>query len=239
MNRKSRTAAFESLEDRRLFAVAMALVGPGVLGFQGDAANDTIYLYDNGNGVISGSRSVGGGVMAPFGPIAGISRCSISTMGGDDRVYHTVYGDVLAGSHTVSGSLGDGNDYFSSYAGNDIDIFAGARLDVRVTGDLGNDTMKVLQSGEVDGTMTVALLGMAGDDTMVADVRCDAGSSGQVYAELSGFDGNDRIDLLVRKNFFDPVSIGGYASGGNGFDVVNRTVWCSNDVTCEIVAVVP
>src|SRR5687768_18220084 len=79
-------AAFEPLEGRRLFAVGIAFVAPDTLVFTGNHEADYVNLVDNGAGALSGSRSVGGGVIAPFGPVAGIRRIVVNTHGNSDAV---------------------------------------------------------------------------------------------------------------------------------------------------------
>ena len=101
----------EQLENRQMFAVAPMFYAPSTLVFVGDAADDTLNLYDNGNGAISGNYTNPGGTQTPFGPIPGIQTIRISLSAGNDNFNYLVYGDMtLGGARYVNADLGKGDD---------------------------------------------------------------------------------------------------------------------------------
>jgi hypothetical protein len=232
----------ESLERRDLFSWTLAMPAADTLVLTGDFNHDRAYIYDNGNGVISGQLyNHAAAAYVPFGPIGGIRAVQINAGKGDDFVSYSVIGDrILAGHRYVSADMSYGNDVLSYYAGNDIDTAAGAAFDVRAILGQGNDTLRAHQYGELDGYLGIAAAGQDGDDILTTDVRLQGGSTGKFFAVSYGDAGKDGINMLVRKDFFfDPVSISARASGGADFDTVNRTFLASNDATCEIVNIVP
>jgi hypothetical protein len=237
----SRTTV-ESLERRDLFSWTVAMPAADTLVLTGDWNADRAYIYDNGNGVISGQLyNHAAAAYVPLPAIGGIRAVHINSGRGDDFVSYQVIGDrLLAGHRYVSADLSDGNDVLSYYAGNDIDTAAGAAFDVRAIFGAGNDTLRAHQYGELDGYLGIAAAGQDGDDVLTTDVRLQAGSSGKLFATSFGDAGKDTINMLIRKDFFfDPVSISASASGGADVDTVNRTFLASNDATCEIVNIVP
>ena len=241
LSASSRPAAVEPLEGRQLFAVAIAFVAPDTLVFTGNGDADVVNINDNGAGVISGSRSVVGGVVAPFGPVGGIRRVIVNTHGNTDRVSYNVTGDTLAGGYrSLSVSLGDGDDGFRFNATADIDLGPNAFVDVRASGGNGKDYMGAFYRGELDGNLRVTMSGGAGDDRMVTDAKMDWGSAGRFTARSYGDWGRDTIDMLARKaNPADPVIVDALASGGADWDVVTRTPLAVADATCEVINVVP
>jgi hypothetical protein len=233
----------EGLEQRQLFAVTIAMPAAGVLSFTGDWQADRVSIKDNGAGVISGAVSNAAGVMVGFGPVAGIHRVQISLAGNNDSVDYTVYGDMVSGTnHDISAYLGEGNDTFRYYAGNDIDMGAADFQQIYVAGEYGNDYIYAFHRGEVDGTMYQIFDGGWGDDRIITDEKFDAGSAGYFYHRSYGQGDKDTIDLLVRKSVAaDPIIINAVASGGStgvNWDVLTRTPLAGNDATFEVLAVV-
>lgn len=240
MHRKSANPiSFDTLEGRRLFAVAIGFVAPDKLTFTGDAADDTVIINDNGAGTVSGQVTNPAGVLVPFGPVFGIKQLDVKTLDGNDYVRYTLTGDpTVVHNHRVD--LGLGDDVFKMDATADIDFGPNIYLAMNAQGGLGKDYMAAYYRGEMDGRMDLTLDGGWGDDRLITDARFDAGSTGGFVAREWGNDGNDTLDLLVRKtNPADPIFINALASGGNGIDSVTRTPWAANDATCEFVAVVP
>jgi len=237
-NPTNRTS-FESLENRTLFAVAIAFAAPDTLNFTGNAANDTIIINDNGAGVITGQATNGGGMLAAFPAFAGIHRVNITTNAGVDRVTYNLTADA-AGFHQINASLGDGNDSFKLNANNDVDISANSDLYVFAYGNAGDDVISLNHRGEVDGDEYLISDGGDGEDSLVTDVYLQKGSSGFLQAQASGSMGDDKISMLVRKELAaDTIFINAVASGGAGFDNITRTPWATSDGTCEVVAVIP
>jgi Ca2+-binding RTX toxin-like protein len=236
-----KTRPFEELESRQLCTVTVTPVAPDTLYLNGDGANDTAYIYDNGSGVISGWASNPAGTLSPFGAFAGIRHIYGNMNGGDDNVIYKMYGsNIMGGATFVSLKLGDGNDTFMYYAANQIQLGPNAYIDVRVFGDSGKDSMSAFYSGKLEGRLNVILDGGDGDDTLHTEAMLDFGSTGGFYAASYGQAGNDSIDMLVRKaNPADPAWVSAFASGGAGFDQVHRTALAFNDATCEWVWVVP
>jgi hypothetical protein len=239
MHRHHAPVSFDTLESRRLFSVTIGFVAPDKLTFTGDAANDTVIINDNAAGVISGQITTPAGLVA-FGPTPPIiKQIEVKTNAGDDYVRYTLTADPTV-AHNVSVDLGVGNDVFKMDATADIDIAPNNYLRVNVLGDWGKDYIAAYQRGELDGRMEMLMDGGSDDDTLITDVRFDPGSTGSFIGREWGSDGDDRMDLLVRKaNPADPTFISAFASGGNGIDTLTRTIWASNDATCEFVTVVP
>lgn len=235
----------ENLEGRRLFAVAIALAAPDMLTFVGNNAADTINIQDNGAGTIQGSATNGAGVVTPFGPFFNIRRVVVQSGGNDDNVSYQFTGDLLGGASAkrrISVDLGQGEDVFRLDASADVDLGKHARLDVNVHGgvDDGRDDLGVNYRGEMDGGWRLTMNGGDGNDRVRAETLFDTGSAGKFGARLIGGNHDDTIDLLVRKAATaDPITIKALASGGNNFDTVTRTNLASNDLTCEIVNIVP
>jgi Ca2+-binding RTX toxin-like protein len=231
----------EDLESRQLCSVTVVHVAPDTLVLTGNAANDTVYLYDNGMGVVNGLATNPAGVLAPFGAFAGVHRIFMSMGAGRDYVNYQRYGDTLAGGATyINAKMGDGDDLFQFYAGNDIDLGPNAYVDLRVYGEGGKDTLTAFYRGELDGHLNVIFDGGDGDDLLHTEAKLDFGSAGGFLARSYGQAGNDNIDMLVRKaNPADPAWVSAFASGGAGIDMLHRTALAFNDATCEFVWVVP
>jgi hypothetical protein len=235
----------ENLEDRRLFAVAVALVAPDTLNFTGNAAADTLSIRDNGLGMIQGTITNAAGVPVAFGPFVNIRRVNIRMGGGDDVVTYEFTGDLVGGPlarRRVNVNLGGGDDTFKLNATTDIDLGPTARLEVNATGGpgLGRDDLGANYHGELDGGWKLNMNGGNADDHVLADVLFDQGSAGRFGARLIGGNQDDNIGVLVHKaNPADPIIINAGASGGNQFDVITRTPLATNDATCEVVNVVP
>jgi len=239
----SGASPMESLEGRQMFTVTPAMPAAGVLTFVGDGANDTINLNDNGAGAISGSFTNFWGGLSFFGPIPGIQTIRVSTGAGNDYVNYQITGDMPAGSvRYVNVDLGAGDDVSRLYAGNDIDIAAGANFYYGVYGGSGKDYISTFYSGELDGQLRQTLSGGYDDDRIITNARLDLGSGGFFFNRTSGNEGDDTMDLLVRKvNPFDVVGVDAGASGGAHVfgDRLTRTPLAWNDATVEFLAVVP
>src|SRR5262245_24164272 len=111
MHRSHGAISFDTLESRRLFAVAIRFVAPDQLTFTGDGANDTVIINDNGSGVISGQITTPAGLVA-FGPTPPIiKQIEVKTNAGDDYVRYTLTADPTV-AHNVQVELGVGNDVF-------------------------------------------------------------------------------------------------------------------------------
>jgi hypothetical protein len=236
----STARAVEELEERRMFAVSVVPVWPNTLVLTGNAANDVVVINDNGNGVVTGAATNLIGGMTPFG-FGGIRNIIVRTNDGNDLVRYNLNGDNLAGGATrLDVRLGNGNDTFDMYAGNDIDMGPNAYHSVNVLGEKGKDYLRAFYRGENDGQMRLVLDGGEEDDRLYTDYRFDLGSTGKFFARSLGQRGNDTMHLLVRKAFpFVPVAIDALGSGGGDIDKLTRTPWAANDATCEFVWVVP
>jgi hypothetical protein len=247
MSRKSAQqtppSGVETLEQRNLFTVSIAFVAPDTLVFTGNAAPDTTYIYDNGAGTIKGSRTGPGGILVPFGPIAGIHNIRHSDTGTTaDRVFYNLNGDMPVASYrNVFISTGAGNDFVQFYAANDIDLATLSAFNLNVYGGLGNDYVSGRYSGELDGKLHMNFDGQDGNDRLITNARLDIGSKGLFRATSLGRSGDDNVDMLVRKvNPADTVFVSAWASGGPHIfgDKLTRTALASNDATFEAVVVV-
>ena len=231
--------SFESLENRQLFAVAVAFIAPDTLTFTGNAANDAIYITDNGAGGISGSATNAAGVLAPFPAFAGIRKVFIQTNAGNDYVSYQITNDLAPAGHQLTVDLGAGNDILKVSAGADIDISGQSYLQMKLTGNMGDDIMKVFYRGEMDGRFDMTIDGNDGHDRLSTEANFDPGSAGSFVNRTWGSLGDDTMDLLVRKVAGDPIGISAIASGGAGIDSVTRTAWAAHDATTEFWSIVP
>lgn len=219
--RRSRLGGWESLEDRRLMACMVVNASP-VLNITCNAANDTVLIRDDGNNMVTGAATGFGAFAA-----AGINQINVGTGGGDDRVVYDAFAGLLPfEQRTVNVSLGrTGNDRFEAYvrndlrfgsslslnaygyAGNDVmlvdasadvDVAANARLRAVMYGHDGNDQIFMRYHGENDGAVWLREAnGGAGDDIIRAHLWEDAGSTGSIWGQEHGEDGNDIMSLFV------------------------------------------
>jgi hypothetical protein len=208
--------AFETLEGRQMFTVVPSVPSAGVLVFTGDAANDSVNIYDNGAGLISGNYTNAAGTQTPFGWVGGFQTIYVNTGAGNDAFTYQIIADNLGGgARYVRSNLGAGDDVSRFYAGNDIDLGPNAYYDINVYGGDGRDYISAFYRGELDGSLRLIQTGAAGDDTLYIDARLDFGSSGHFFARQYGNDGDDTVTLTPRKAFaFDPVSVDAGADGG-------------------------
>lgn len=219
-SRRHRVGGWESLEDRRLMACVVANMAPA-LSITCNGANDQVFLFDDGNNMINGSATGVGAFAA-----AGISDIKVSTGAGDDVVRYDLVGNLLVNEQrNVAVSMGLGNDRFDAHilhdlkaasslvitanggagndtilidASNDVDVARAARLKVILYGQDGNDTLAMTYRGENDGAVALReASGGAGSDTIRAHLQEDAGSTGTIWGQMHGDDGNDVLSLFV------------------------------------------
>jgi hypothetical protein len=232
----------ESLEGRQMFTVTPAFIAPNTLTFVGDAANDTVNLYDNGNGGISGSYTNAGGTLSSFGVIPGIQNIRVSLGAGNDAFNYKLYGDMLmGGARYVNADLGKDNDVARFRADGDIDFGPNAYFDLGIQGSTGDDYIDASYDGELDGQLRLNFYGWDGNDRIVTTAKTQFGSTGVFFARSYGGEGDDSLDMIVRKeNPFDTVSINAGVDGqGHVFgDKATRTplAW---DLGIEFLTVIP
>src|SRR5687768_5565409 len=212
----STTSPIEALESRQMMTVTPSVPAPGVLVFSGDAANDAVNIYDNGAGAIMGNYTNAGGTQTPFGWVGGFQTIYVLTGAGNDTFTYQIINDNLGGgARYVRADLGAGHDTHRFYAGNDIDLGPNAYYDINVIGGAGKDHMSAFYQGELDGQLRLLQNGGLEDDYVSIDAKLDFGSSGKFFARQWGSDGDDTMNLQVRKSFFfDPVIIDAQADGG-------------------------
>jgi hypothetical protein len=239
-NRQRESRLVESLEPRTLFAVTVTFIAPSTLNFTGDFQADTIVINDNGAGVISGAANNATGTMIPFGSFAGITTVNVNAGANNDSVQYTVTGDMPSSVRYVNVILGEGDDRFDARMNADIDMGFPSYLAIRGYGESGNDMLTALSRGEMDGHLAAMFDGGTGNDRLYTDVRLDSGSGGGPFCRSHGGDGDDTIDLVVRKaNPLDPAWIDAFASGGTGVDLLTKTANVVSDATIEVVVIVP
>jgi hypothetical protein len=235
---RSSRPALELLEARDCPAVSLNVFG-STLVVTGDDANNTVTITDDGNGNVTATgdgRTVNAG---------GINQIVVDTRCGNDTFRYTLTG-ALEGDRSLSVKLGRGTDNgtIDAQAGvargtfavnldgeDDADtlsatlgsIAAGARADVRVEGDGGNDTINVAFSGELDGELRLRADGDDGDDTITGTVALAAGSTGRLDAEVRGGNGNDRLTLNVTGDTGALDSFEARIDGGDGTDTFTAT----------------
>ena len=241
------TVGVETLESRRLFAVAIGMPAADTLTFTGNFQADKVYINDNGNGVVSGAVSNAVGAMVPFGPVAGIRRLLINTGDGNDSVNVRLMGHMWAGGpHEIQCNLGSGDDWYrydaiSTPAGTVRVGFNDTPVQ-RVLGEKGNDSLYYLHRGEIDGKVAVTLDGGTEHDVLYTAMTCTPGSQGSFSAASNAGTGKDKVSLLVRKTWAaDPVAISAHATSGADadWDELTRTPLCTDDGLFSMVSVVP
>jgi hypothetical protein len=241
------TVGVETLESRRLFAVAIGMPAADTLTFTGNFQDDKVYINDNGNGVLSGAVSNAAGVMVAFGPVAGIRRLLINTGDGNDAVNVRITGHMWAGGpHEIQCNLGSGNDWYRydaiSTPTGTVNVGFNDTPTQRVLGGKGDDNLYYLHRGDIDGKVAVTLDGGTENDVLYTDVKCMPSSMGQLSAFSHAGAGKDKVSLLVRKSVAaDPIVINAHATSGfdADWDELTRTALCSDDGLFSAVAVVP
>jgi hypothetical protein len=241
------TVGVETLESRRLFAVAIGMPAADTLTFTGNFQADKVYINDNGNGVVSGAVSNAVGAMVPFGPVAGIRRLLINTGDGNDSVNVRLMGHMWAGGpHEIQCNLGSGDDWYRydaiSTPTGTVNVGFNDTPTQRVLGGKGNDNLYYLHSGEIDGQVAVTLDGGTENDVLYTEVKCTPGSQGVLSAFSHAGTGKDKVSLLVRKsNPADPIAITAHATSGwdADWDELTRTPLCTDDGMFSVVSIVP
>ncbi len=225
LNAKRRTKSLsprvESLELRHMPACVLA-AGAGLLTITCGPADDTVSLNDPA--IFGGVTGMATGVGA-FGPIWGINTIVVDSGAGNDFVVYSLNADLLAGvTRKVTVKMQDGNDELRAFANADVDIAAGARLELNGYGGNGNDFMGMRYQGELDGEIRYTADGQAGHDTLVAYQRPDCGSTGMIFARAYGSAGDDQLTMEIRKQCLaDPVVVDALIDGGLGFDTAWHT----------------
>jgi hypothetical protein len=245
--KKINRCTVETLESRRLFAVAIGMPAADTLTFTGNFQNDRVYINDNGNGTVSGQVSNAAGVMVAFGPVFGIRKLRIDTGDGNDLVNVRMTGDMWAGGpHEISCRLGTGNDTYRfdgiSTPWGTVKVGPNDYVRHSVYGDKGDDTLIHVHAGEIDGSMSVMLDGGFGNDVLYTEVKCTPGSTGAFNTLSEAGVGKDKVSLLVRKsNPADPILINAHARSGADadWDELTRTPLATDDGLFSLVTIVP
>ena len=86
-----------------------------------------------------------------------------------------------------------------------VDVAAGARLDLRLNGGLGEDDLIVRHTGIVTGTMNIVSDGGSGKDSIETGLGLASGYTGKVGASIYGGAGADYLGMLVDPT--DPLSL--------------------------------
>jgi hypothetical protein len=116
---------------------------------------------------------------------------------------------------------GKGRDTFAFDFSKDFDINAGAGLFVQVDGRQGGDRATVDVLGQLEGSLTLTANGNQDRDRMAATVGLGVGSTGLLFATVSGQGGDDLLGLVVSRSRNVTTTVTGRVSGGGG---VNRAI---------------
>ncbi|HWG43779.1 MAG TPA: hypothetical protein VN688_13465 [Gemmataceae bacterium] len=198
----------------------------------GDGANQALLLFGGlevPNRVISTNLNInvigGAGaddVTAHFGRVqSGAVNYSAFLGGGDDSGFAGVWGNIDTGASLkidLEGQDGNDNLYtFETYNGNydQVNIAAGALLDINVNGGAGNDTMNMTYGGTVLGKLRIRQDGGSGNDSISGDLHLQPGSTGAVDAVYSGDDGWDGLRMEVYGSASAQRAL---IDGGTGWD---------------------
>jgi Ca2+-binding RTX toxin-like protein len=173
LNGRKGTTMYESLESRRLFAVA--LVG-SQLQVTGTGGNDNIQVSQQDAATIRVSDN---GAVSLFND-ANVSSILINGLAGNDSLFALVGSGAtfLGEAATING--GDGNDSIRGAGGSDA--LRGDAGNDSLSGDAGNDRLD-------GGTGNNNLSGGDGNDTLTAGTGND---------NMSGGNGNDTADYSSR-----------------------------------------
>jgi hypothetical protein len=211
----------EQLETRDQMSVSAVVdIGAGILTFTGDVggvSNDYIEIEDSGlaGGGQVRYRTAVGGAWTTVGNE--VWRIALDTRGGNDTVVHRIgrspnfavngvanglYRELQGGVH-VPGGLGGGDDRITSTVyGNIGNGTASTGYGFFMNGDTGNDRMTLNMNGDVTnrGTLGVSLTGGTGVDFMNTFMTndVDVGSSGLIWVNMFGNDGNDNQQIHYR-----------------------------------------
>lgn len=230
MNRKKTRASFrpklELLEGRAVPSAVVTVTGH-LLTIQCDAADDTVVLYDDGAGGITGFATDQFNNFVNINA-SGITEISVGTNQGNDRVAYFLVNDLQAGQQQLLSAidLGAGNDYFTAYmhdptTGVGSDIQAGASLIMGVFGGDGNDTLIVDATRDVDigagGRLKAVFLGNAGNDRL--DMAYRGENDGAQGMTVHAGAGNDIIRVKQREDAGSTGLIGCVLFGNEGRDV--------------------
>ncbi len=208
-SRRSRTLAFEQLNERIVFSVT-ATFNPiaGVLSVVGDNLNNNIVVSRNAAGNIlinGGAISVVGGVPT----VANTTLIQVLGQGGNDQISLDETNGVLPAANLFGG---DGNDILTGGSANDL-----------IFGQAGNDTL--LGKGGVDqlfggdgndiltgGTGNDSVFGENGNDRMIWNpgegTDINEGGAGNDTVEVNGGNGAESFTVTANgtRVRFDRVS---------------------------------
>ena len=195
----ARSFRFESLEDKQLLTKLIDFSG-GVVTVQGDSANDTALVYDQGPRVVIdldgfGQRSYPRNAVDHIEFLGGngndifksTSVVKVRAFGndGNDSLTGGLSDDVLNGGNGADRLFGNfGNDNLNGGDGND-QLFGGEGDD-RLSGDRGDDRI----SGQAGADK---LFGGAGNDLLQGDSGNDLLYGNNGDDEMFGDDGEDRL----------------------------------------------
>lgn len=168
-------------------------------------------------------------------PIVARRTVSVDLGDGVDRFSGNVYNDLARGASLdmrVRG--GSGGDMIVVRAQTDVDVAAGARLNVDLRGDTGENTVGFFYKGELDGDLGLLAIGGRDRDKMMAWVDVDRGSTGRFgtlerSAELNGEEQDDQLAFYVRES--GTISYNLLIKGNSGADRSRRTRNVTS--TCE------
>jgi hypothetical protein len=209
MQRENSKALFrpqlESL-DRRDVPSAVVTVTGNLLTINCDGAEDTVVLYDDGAGGITGFTHDQFNNHTDIS-VSGINEIVIGTGDGNDRVAYFLVNDLRAGQQQLLSTvaLGAGNDFF------------GASIHNPTTG-VGSD----IQAG---ASLILGVFVGDGNDIMVSEARrdVDIGTGGRLKTVFLGGNGNDLISMSYRGENDGAMGMTGHGEAGNDVFLVNAS----------------
>ncbi len=135
---------------------------------------------------------------------------------GDDGFVAQTLNPMASRSQLRINAFGDGGDdelqYFASGK-----IGWGARVDVLMNGNTGDDSIEFSNQGQIDGALSELLLGGDGNDLFSSSV-IDGSGRGSLSSSLRGDTGDDVIISDIRSNAAPSYSVRELVNGGAGED---------------------
>lgn len=204
----------ERLETRWCPAVDAFMWGRTLI-VRGDAADNVISVFDNGNGNVSANISGATGSASISG--SNVISVRIYANDGDDVVSYNLTNDLVV-TRNISIYLGRGNDDANVNLNAGIDS---AFLNAMISGWTGNDDVVVDAGAVTDSRVLINTLLHVGEDT--ADVRFNASVTRSIVnANTNAGAGNDKISADLGHMFDATVNVRTWANHGD--DSMNATL---------------
>jgi len=215
----------EALESRWCPSAAGIVQSGHTLAIQGDGANDTITVSDNGQGGVTASITLANGTKTLAA--TGITDIKIEGGGGNDTINYALTGvlsqseqlmlcldkgsstatlDYSAGLSKSALAVAIGGGTGSNHITTNFGAITNSQLVLTECLGSGGATANVNFGGLVSGSLTnVTINGGAGNDHVFAQVSSFTSSNLQFYAHLGG--GTNTFDMETTGTAQNPISL--------------------------------